>query len=529
MSAVQTSHTHPLRIDTVFAPGGGQIGMTLCPGKKCNSIYSGVWERDLEIDLRAVCDFGATALVSLIEDHEFDLLGVRDLGDRAEEVGLDWHHLPIRDVDIPDASFETIWHYAGLRLRQILRRGGTVVLHCRAGLGRTGTIAARLLVEMGESTEAAIRAIRIARPGTIETSGGDHTQEGYVRRCRQIDFDENRYDRILGCLLGGAVGDGFGYEVEFQSLDGIRQRFGPAGITEPVFHDGRLLVSDDTQMTLFTLEGLSRADITDGDRVVEEVRRAYLDWLDTQGKSFPGWVPAGELSCFEALRKCRAPGNTCLSALRSGGYGTIENPINDSKGCGGVMRVAPIGLIAAMSPEEVFEIAARVAAITHGHPSGFWSAAAMASVVRMLVDGEGLDRACERSLGLLAGKPDHEETSNAVKAAIDAHNFESFDFAGNVERLGQGWVGEEALGIALYAALCGGACSEVFAIAANHGGDSDSTASIAGQLYGAWRGLSDLPHAWVRRLDILNPLSRLLESQLGIATTVGSGILKGNL
>lgn len=322
-------------------------------------------------------------------------------------------------------------------------------------------------------------------------------------------------DLVRGCLFGGAVGDGFGYAVEFDSLPAIRATFGADGITEPVTRDGRLVVSDDTQMTLFTLEGLLRAG-ADPDQAVAEIRLAYLDWYATQSGSGPDWNPAGELCSEASLRVCRAPGNTCMSALEAGGWGTRGEPINDSKGCGGVMRVAPIGLVRAWSAETAFEVAGRAAAITHGHPTGYLSSGAMAMMIRLAVGGEKLPRAAETAMATAAASSRGGETAAAIGQALDTARARPRDHPAAVAKLGAGWIGEEALAIGLYAALAGGSFAEVLAIAANHDGDSDSTASIAGQLRGAFEGLSDLPDAWTRRLDVHRPMTRQIAAFLDI-------------
>jgi ADP-ribosyl-[dinitrogen reductase] hydrolase len=166
-----TSETHPLRIDAVAAPGGGLIGMTLCPGKQQRGGLSGDWRRDLGPDLDRIRDWGAVAVVTLMEAHELDRYRVPGLGAAVAARGMAWLHLPIPDAGVPDAAFEAAWQAAGPRLRGWLREGRRVLLHCRAGLGRTGTIAARLLVESGLAPEAAVRAVRAAREGTIETAG----------------------------------------------------------------------------------------------------------------------------------------------------------------------------------------------------------------------------------------------------------------------------------------------------------------------------------------------------------------------
>jgi ADP-ribosyl-[dinitrogen reductase] hydrolase len=503
---MKTSHTHPLQINSVSATGG-QIGLTFCPGKKQAHSVGGPWDRDLNVDLEAIKEWGAVGLVTLIEDHEFEELVVPELGTETENQGMEWYHLPIRDVSIPNEQFEANWAYAGHRLRALLLNGKKIVLHCKGGLGRTGTIAARLLVELGNEPGVAIDAVRAARPGAIETT----SQEDYVRRCKAVPANSDYADAVLGCLLGGAVGDGFGYEVEFKSLSTIRQLYGDAGICAPVFQDGNLVVSDDTQMTLFTLEGLLRTSDFDETLGLEQIRLAYLDWLSTQTSPTPDWSPAGSIYKNEALTVGRAPGNTCLSALRVGGHGTPDNQINDSKGCGGVMRVAPIGLIRDWSPRQAFDVAAKAAAITHGHPSGFWSAGAMAAMIAMVIDGIDLRDAAIGSLNMLIDCAESAETIDAVNAALKASLSGRGDHTIVVKELGQGWVGEEALAVGLYASLVGSSFAEVLSIAANHSGDSDSTASIAGQLYGAWKGQTELPLAWTRRLDVFKPMMGLIQ------------------
>jgi ADP-ribosyl-[dinitrogen reductase] hydrolase len=175
----------PLRIDVVTVPGtGGLIGMTICPGTDEYAglgIPSGPWKRDLDLDLQVIRDWQAQALVTLIEDFEFELLSIPELPEKVRELGIRWLHLPIVDVWIPDKMFEEEWETAREELRQILREGGRIVLHCRGGLGRTGLVAARLLVELSIAPHEAIHRVRAARPGGIQT----REQEEYVRRCKR--------------------------------------------------------------------------------------------------------------------------------------------------------------------------------------------------------------------------------------------------------------------------------------------------------------------------------------------------------
>ena len=517
MKSTKTSQSDPLRIDNLAIEGlTGVIGLTFCPGKKQRGAISGDWDRDLAADLEAIRSWGAKALVTLMESEELTAVRVRlsELDEKTASFGLEWHHLPIRDVDVPDERFEDLWTYSGVRLRSLLVKGEKVVIHCLGGLGRTGTVAGRLLVEFGVTPRDAINAVRSARAGTVET----RKQEEYVKNCKLLasaQIRRSREEKALAVLLGGAVGDAFGYEVEFDSISKIRSRFGASGITEPILHNGKLIVSDDTQMTLFTLEGILQALSKDGLSVksfVDATRLAYLDWLRTQGGSVGG---KGWLAAQPEMHARRAPGNTCMSALSAGGKGSISHPLNNSKGCGGVMRVAPVGLVSkGFQPEQTFQLAAEAAACTHGHPSGYLSAAAMASIVRFLAEGTDLRSAAEQSLAILRSYDRHEETEAAIQKAIALAGQSCGDGAAAVETLGGGWVGEEALAIGLYAALSAGSFVEAIQIATNHSGDSDSTASIAGQLWGATNGLDGIPHVWISSVDVLLPLLHLARQLL---------------
>jgi len=179
----RTSLSHPLRIDiATVAAGGGQIGMTLCPGRRDRLSVEGPWERDLGADLDVIASWRPSVVITLVEDAEFALLGVPGFAGAVSQKGLPWRHLPIPDAGVPNAAFERAWAVTGAEARNVLLDGGRVLLHCRAGLGRTGMIAARLLVELGEPPEDAIAKVRSARPGAIETS----SQERHVYRCRPL-------------------------------------------------------------------------------------------------------------------------------------------------------------------------------------------------------------------------------------------------------------------------------------------------------------------------------------------------------
>lgn len=177
-NAPRTSQTHPLQIASIEFPGGGRIGLTFCPGKKDPHAMTGVWNRDLNTDVRAIRDWGASTLITLMESHELEQLDVSDLGDTARRSGLEWHHLPIRDVSIPDERFESRWPGIRQQLVESLARGESVVIHCKGGLGRTGLVAGLLLVETGTPPTEALASVRAVRPGAVETVA----QECYLLR-----------------------------------------------------------------------------------------------------------------------------------------------------------------------------------------------------------------------------------------------------------------------------------------------------------------------------------------------------------
>lgn len=181
----RTSFSHPLRIDAVQAgSNAGQLGLTFCPGKKQPHAMTGSWERDLAPDLESIRAWGATHLLTLIEPFEFEELHVPHLGIEAARRGLLWHHLPIVDDSIPNERFLQAWPVVGQSLRQSLTEGQRVVVHCKGGLGRAGTVACMLLLELEPdlTVDEALARVRHARPGAV-----------YVQA--QEQFLKQRYSR----------------------------------------------------------------------------------------------------------------------------------------------------------------------------------------------------------------------------------------------------------------------------------------------------------------------------------------------
>ena len=334
-------------------------------------------------------------------------------------------------------------------------------------------------------------------------------------------------DVFRGCLIGGAVGDALGYAVEFMRTSEIFRKYGEKGITEYDLYHGTAQISDDTQMTLFTAAGLLSGTTHGMLRGVagnyeDSIRAAYLDWYRTQRERFP-LLEGGQSSWLvnvPELFSRRAPGNTCLSALSGGGKGSVRHPINHSKGCGGVMRVAPIGLYFSEKEipiEKSDEIGAEAAAITHGHELGWLPAAALVHIIRHLVehDGESVLAAVQDALLTLPDVFPKAGEMNGFRAlmqkAIDLSETEPDDLKA-IRQLGEGWVGDEALAIAVYCALKHPDSFEDAIVASvNHGGDSDSTGAITGNIMGAALGLNATPEKFLENLELKNVILELAD------------------
>jgi ADP-ribosylglycohydrolase len=333
-------------------------------------------------------------------------------------------------------------------------------------------------------------------------------------------------DRLRGCLLGGAVGDALGAPVEFMSLAQIRERFGAKGITAMAAGAWpRGAITDDTQMTLFTAEGLLRADIrgrlNGACDAAGCVAHAYSRWLHTQGEPVKTTVSArpgegfqldGWLIRVQQLFARRAPGNTCLSALRSERLGSVEQPLNDSKGCGGVMRAAPAGLMAGDWGDggDSFPRGCEIAALTHGHPTGYLAAGFLALAIERLRAGDQLQAALDAATERLREERGHEEVSAAVAAARAQAN-EPPPSPEGLRRLGEGWVAEEALAIAVYGVCATRSFRDAVTTAVNHQSDSDSIGAIAGNLAGTLYGESALPEEWLEPVELRDVITEIAD------------------
>lgn len=339
----------------------------------------------------------------------------------------------------------------------------------------------------------------------------------------------NKLDKFRACLLGGAIGDALGYPIEFMSLKEIKLKYGNSGLTDLIADktSKRALISDDTQMTIFTAEGIIWASRRMSDRGigsfgVSGTYQSYLRWLYTQTDKIENdyWL---EKTPYEKedkdgifvldvkeLYASRAPGLTCLSALESGKMGSIEEPINDSKGCGGIMRVAPVGLLLHEVPKGAFEVGCELAAITHGHPTGYLSAGAFAMIIAELVNNKSLIESIRSTIKTLIEYKDHEETLEAINKAIELSKSNTPSEEA-ISQLGEGWVAEEALAIGLYCALKEDDYKKAVIASVNHDGDSDSTGSICGNIMGAKLGMNSIPQKWLETLELKDYIEKLAD------------------
>ncbi len=330
-------------------------------------------------------------------------------------------------------------------------------------------------------------------------------------------------DRIRGSLIGGAVGDALGYAVEFMTYNKIIMKYGKHGIQEYDLDKktGLAIISDDTQMTLFTANGILLGETRSCLRGIPApvqvyINDAYKDWMVTQYESGKEAPRVCWLLDIPELYERRAPGITCLNAMQAKKQGCVKEPINNSKGCGGVMRVAPVGLhYGPLNQQKVRDmvdiIGAEAAALTHGHPLGYIPAAILTHLVNVGVYGgcqlgdaledavrEAMDT-CERifeSVDFLKNMRDLLE--KAIE--LSANNNKDVD---NIKKLGEGWVGEEALAIAVYCCCrYRNDFSKAMIASVNHSGDSDSTGAIAGNILGAWLGYSAIENKWLQKLEL---------------------------
>ena len=330
-------------------------------------------------------------------------------------------------------------------------------------------------------------------------------------------------DKIRGSLIGGAAGDALGYAVEFMTLQQIKEQYGNDGITEYTLKNGKVLISDDTQMTLFTANGVLIRTTRGMIRGIAADSHGYCwkcyeGWLKTQNGNYKRWSESVDditreypwLIRVPELHSSRAPGNTVLHALRGGKMGELDKPLNSSKGCGGLMRVAPIGLyFEKEDPERVARYGADNAALTHGHPLGWLPAAAFVYILHRIMYSEeqlNLKNVVLESLEVtrtVFPETDYlEEFVDIMNKAVKL-SASDIDDETAVKSLGEGWVAEETLAISVYCALkYHDDFEKAIITSVNHSGDSDSTGSVCGNIMGAVHGYENIPEKFKKNLEL---------------------------
>lgn len=350
------------------------------------------------------------------------------------------------------------------------------------------------------------------------------------------------YNRIKGSIMGGAIGDALGYPVEFvPSFEEIQHKYGERGITSldttwksrSSYQSATLgaseslgnkaVVSDDTQMTLFTALGLVNAERKHMS-YLDCIREAYLEWLLTQTA-----CPQTNCQCWiaelPALNRRRAPGMTCMEALANILY--KKEVYNDSKGCGGVMRIAPIPLFflthhPEMPIEDVDRLAADASAITHLHPLGYIPSAFLSHIIYRIVENQSPSKQnyityIQEGLNAMDTLyPQHQEYVEQLRLLINkavAFAATSDDAVTIIEQhLGGGWVAEETVAIAVYCSLkYFDNFEEALIASVNHGGDSDSTGAVTGNILGAVIGYDQLPQHFKDDVELHDVILKVVD------------------
>lgn len=480
MSRVKTSQSHPLRIDPVRPEEGfGRIGITLCPGKTDPWGVAGNWERDLDVDLDRAEKWGATAVVSLITPEEIRDLKVPGISRAVADRHMEWWHLPIPDGQPPGADFEQAWRVAGPAIRDRLRLGFDVLVHCKGGLGRAGTLAARLLVEFGETPSGAMRLVREARSSNaIETS----SQERYVAQCteaaepRPSTTEKSIRDRAVGAFLGLAVGDAVGTTLEFRPRDAqprVEDMVGGGPFDLPAGS-----WTDDTTMALALADSLAASETLD----CRDLMDRFVSWWRDGAYSCTG-------SCFDI-------GNTTSAALAR--YKRTGDPMAGStdpraSGNGSLMRLAPVALRFWDDRVLLDATAAEQSRTTHGTEEAVDACRVFAELVADAIAGS--PRA-----DLLA--PRRFDGAPAVKRILAG----SWRGRPRDEISSSGYV-IDTLEAAIWSVARTADFRSAVLLASNLADDADTVAAVTGQLAGALYGLGGIPDSWLERLAWKDRLS----------------------
>lgn len=500
-SQTKTSTTNPIMVNWVDdAPKrGGKLGITFAPGKS-GSGGDGRWQRDLVTDLKTLQTLGTDVLVCLLPDHELVHLGIPTLITEAS-ARFTVLRLPIADGGVPTdpVALQAVVD----AISRERAAGKNVVVHCRGGLGRAGTVGGCVLKSLGLADDVVFEQLKRRHPDRCPENDD---QRQFIRAFQPTTppatptkkptmkpatttTPQQLADRIAGAVLGAAIGDAMGHPTEFMSMGSIRAKWGPAGVTgfeQWWTREGVRCApyTDDTQMSEAVIRGLldGRARGLDQDGTMQGLATRFVEWsVHPQGGH-------------------RAPGSACLAgcARLARGVPWREAGGPTAGGCGSVMRAWPFGLMFHDDIEMAEQWAVDHSRLTHNDPIALAACAALATGIVLAVNGSDVDSIAD-AMVQAAGRwcP---KTSRMMQQAIDEARSSVLPDV-TLDRL-RGWAAHEAIAAAVYvfmrhpddprAAILEGA---------NTPGDSDSIASIAGALTGARCGLSALPAEWVRDVE----------------------------
>ena len=462
MAEFLTSANNPLRI-AELPIGNGLIGVTFAPGKYQDAGVTGHHARDLAVDLDCIAGWNAAVVVTLVEAEELDALRINGIGAEVRRRHMAWRHWPIQDYLVPDGAFEMAWPARSAQLRSLLACGGRVLIHCKGGLGRAGTIAGRLLVEGGMAPVKAIAAVRAVRRGAIE----NFAQEQWVGAGRTEPLPtpdtgrEAARDRALGALLGLAVGDAVGAALEFSR----KPRF---ALLDDMIGGGphelrRGEWTDDTAMALALADSL----LHDPKLNIADLMQRFVDWHERGTYSCTG-------DCFDIGMATHA----ALDRFRRNGDPLAGSTADQASGNGALMRLSPVAIRHWRDPAEMLRVAALQTRTTHGSPATLRAALSFAGMLADAIGGVAL--------------PEVLASQNAdIEGGWRGLNRGSIEGSGYVVRSLQAAVWAVARSMDFRSAIL---------LAANLGDDADTTAAIAGQLAGAVYGTSGIPAKWLAAL-----------------------------
>ena len=483
---MRTSVTNPLQIASVRAgPSFGRIGLTLCPGKQQRGAATGAWARDLALDLDAIAEWGAAAVLSLVDKEELARLGV-DLVALREGVAarhMIWQYYPLTDGGVPEAVYDGAWGVVGPELLALLRDGFDVLVHCKGGLGRAGTIAAQLLVELGVDDELAVELVREARSGAIENTA----QETYVRHCRAAGEElpgtreEDIAERALGSLLGLAIGDALGTTLEFSRRDSQPRLTDIVGGGPFRLQPGQW--TDDTAMALALAASLAANPL--------------LDEADLMQR-FVAWHERGEYACTGTCFDIGITTRRALQRFKQTGLPVAGSTDPLSAGNGSLMRLAPVAIRHWADRATLRDVAARQSRTTHGAPEAVAACVAFAEVLADAIEGRPRSHVMREHRGAYAGN-----IAAIMAGSWRGKHRDAIRSSGYVAH------GLEA------ALWCVGRTSDfrqAVLLAANLGDDADTVAAITGQLAGGLHGAGAIPKEWLEKLAWREKIEELADT-----------------